>query len=64
MNINAFFEKIHNAVPGGARLLGLTVADVCALIYDEDGFNRKDLAKIKKAYNLTDTDICEILFLV
>ncbi len=64
MNINAFFEKIHNDVPGVTRLLGLTVADVFALIYDEDGFNRKDLAKIKKAYNLTDTDICEILFLV
>ena len=63
MNTRVFFEKIHNDVSGVARLLDLSVRDVLELVYDEDGFNRKDLKRIKDAYHLTDSDICEILFL-
>lgn len=64
MNTRVFFEKIHNDVSGVARLLDLSVRDVLELVYDEDGFNRKDLKRIKDAYHLPDSDICEILFLV
>ena len=62
MNRRAFCEKIHNDISGLARLLGLSVKDTLVLIYDEGRFNPKDLKKIKKAYNLTDSDICEIFY--
>lgn len=62
MNRRVFCEKIHNDISGVARLLGLTVRDTLVLIYDEGRFSPKDLKKIKKAYNLTDSDICEIFY--
>ena len=62
MNRRVFCEKIHNDISGLARLLGLTVRDTLVLIYDEGRFSPKDLKKIKKAYNLTDSDICEIFY--
>lgn len=62
MNRRVFCEKIHNDISGLARLLGLTVRDTHVLIYDEGRFTPKDLKKIKKAYNLTDSDICEIFY--
>lgn len=62
MNRRVFCEKIHNDISGVARLLGLTVGDTLVLIYDEGRFSPKDLKKIKKAYNLTDSDICEIFY--
>lgn len=62
MNRRVFCEKIHSDISGLARLLGLTVRDTLVLIYDEGRFNPKDLKKIKKAYNLTDSDICEIFY--
>lgn len=62
MNRRVFCEKIHNDIFGVARLLGLTVRDTLVLIYDEGRFSPKDLKKIKKAYNLTDSDICEIFY--
>lgn len=61
-NRRVFCEKIHNDISGVARLLGLTVRDTLVLIYDEGRFSPKDLKKIKKAYNLTDSDICEIFY--
>lgn len=64
MNTRVFFEKIHNDVSGVARLLDPSVRDVLELVYDEDGFNCKDLKRIKDAYHLIDSDICEILFLM
>lgn len=62
VNRRVFCEKIHNDISGVARLLGLTVRDTLVLIYDEGRFSPKDLKKIKKAYNLTDSDICEIFY--
>lgn len=62
MSRRVFCEKIHNDISGVARLLGLTVRDTLVLIYDEGRFSPKDLKKIKKAYNLTDSDICEIFY--
>jgi hypothetical protein len=62
VNRRVFCEKIHNDISGVARLLGLTVRDTLVLIYDEGLFSPKDLKKIKKAYNLTDSDICEIFY--
>jgi hypothetical protein len=62
VNRRVFCEKIHNDISGLARLLGLTVRDTLVLIYDEGRFSPKDLKKIKKAYNLTDSDICEIFY--
>lgn len=62
MNKSIFFAKIHNDVSGVAKCLDLSIRDVLELIYDEDGFNRKDLKRIKDVYDLTDSDICEILF--
>lgn len=62
MNRRVFCEKIHNDISGVARFLGLTVRDTLVLIYDEGRFSPKDLKKIKKAYNLTDSDICEIFY--
>lgn len=62
MNRRVFCEKIHNDISGVARLLDLTVRDTLVLIYDEGRFSPKDLKKIKKAYNLTDSDICEIFY--
>ena len=62
MNRRAFCEKIQNDISGLARLLGLSVKDTLVLIYDEGRFSPKDLKKIKKAYNLTDSDICEIFY--
>lgn len=62
MNRRVFCEKIHDDISGLARLLGLTVRDTLVLIYDEGRFSPKDLKKIKKAYNLTDSDICEIFY--
>lgn len=62
MNRRVFCEKIHNDISGLARLLGLTVRDTLVLIYDEGRFSPKDLKKIKKAYNLTGSDICEIFY--
>lgn len=62
MNRRVFCEKIHNDISGVARLLGLTVRDTLVPIYDEGRFSPKDLKKIKKAYNLTDSDICEIFY--
>lgn len=62
MNRRVFCEKIHNDISGLARLLGLTVRDTLVLIYDEGRFSPKDLKKIKKTYNLTESDICEIFY--
>lgn len=62
MNRRVFCEKIHNDISGLTCLLGLTVRDTLVLIYDEGRFSPKDLKKIKKAYNLTDSDICEIFY--
>lgn len=62
MNRRVFCEKIHNDISGLARLLGLSVKDTLVLIYDEGRFSPKDLKKIKKAYNLTASDICEIFY--
>ena len=62
VNRRVFCEKIHNDISGLARLLDLTVRDTLVLIYDEGRFSPKDLKKIKKAYNLTDSDICEIFY--
>lgn len=62
MNRRVFCEKIHNDISDLARLLGLTVRDTLVLIYDKGRFSPKDLKKIKKAYNLTDSDICEIFY--
>lgn len=59
MNTKLFYQAIHNEVAKVASLLGLTVRDAFACIYD-DGFTLPDWRKIQKAYNLTDSQILEI----
>lgn len=63
MNRALFFKAIHNDVSGLAKALGLSVRDVFVLISHE-GFSAKDWSVIKAKYQLTDSQICEILFYI